>query len=52
MDWESYEQYFVWQLVQAEDVLLEDFVNILPILDQDLHYEALANMLVLMKNNE
>jgi len=50
LEWESFEQQCVWHLIQAEDVLLESFVNILPSLKQSLHSEALSNLLILMKS--
>ncbi|XP_031564730.1 integrator complex subunit 3-like [Actinia tenebrosa] len=50
LDWESFEQYCVWQLIQAEDVLLESIVGILPLLKPEQHAEALANLLILMKS--
>lgn len=50
LEWESFEQQCVWHLIQAEDVLLESFVNILPCLKQNQHAEALANLLILMKS--
>lgn len=50
LEWESFEQQCVWHLIQAEDVLLESFVNILPSLKKDLHAEALSNLLILMKS--
>lgn len=50
LEWESFEQQCVWHLIQAEDVLLESFVNILPSLKQDQHAEALSNLLILMKS--
>ncbi|XP_074639480.1 integrator complex subunit 3-like isoform X3 [Acropora palmata] len=50
LEWESFEQQCVWHLIQAEDVLLESFVNILPSLKQNQHAEALANLLILMKS--
>lgn len=50
LEWESFEQQCVWHLIQAEDVLLESFVNILPTLKQDQHAEALSNLLILMKS--
>ncbi|XP_048584103.1 integrator complex subunit 3 isoform X2 [Nematostella vectensis] len=50
LDWESFEQYCVWQLIQAEDVLLESIVSILPQLHPEKHAEALANLLIIMKS--
>lgn len=50
LEWESFEQQCVWHLIQAEDVLLESFVNILPSLKQNQHAEALSNLLILMKS--
>ncbi|XP_068694256.1 integrator complex subunit 3-like isoform X2 [Montipora capricornis] len=50
LEWESFEQQCVWHLIQAEDVLLESFVNILPSLKQNQHSEALSNLLILMKS--
>ena len=50
LEWESFEQQCVWQLIQAEDVLLESLVGILPMLKRDEHAEALSNLLILMKS--
>ena len=50
LEWESFEQSCVWQLIQAEDVLLESIVGILPLLNPEQHSEALANLLILTKS--
>ncbi|XP_055645503.1 integrator complex subunit 3 homolog [Toxorhynchites rutilus septentrionalis] len=52
LEFETFEQFCFWQLIQAHDVPLESFQDILPELDPTLHAEALTYILLLLKNEK
>ncbi|XP_069137872.1 integrator complex subunit 3-like [Argopecten irradians] len=49
LDWETLEQYFLWQLITAHNIPVEYIMPILPKLDFMSHAEAMSSMLVLLK---
>lgn len=49
LDWETLEQYFLWQLISAHNIPVEHIMPILPKLDFTQHAEALSSILVLLK---
>ncbi|XP_052100494.1 integrator complex subunit 3-like isoform X1 [Mytilus californianus] len=49
LDWETLEQYFLWQLISAHNIPVEHVMPILPKLDFTQHAEALSSILVLLK---
>lgn len=49
LDYETFEQYCVWQLVQAHDIPIEYLQDLLPELEINEHPEALSAMLNLLK---
>ncbi|XP_034667425.1 integrator complex subunit 3 homolog [Drosophila subobscura] len=52
LDYETYEQFCLWQLVQAHDVPLKTIQDLLPELEAANHPEALSHFLLLLKNEE
>ncbi|XP_055295338.1 integrator complex subunit 3 homolog [Sitodiplosis mosellana] len=52
LSYETFEQVFLWQLVQAHDVPIESLQNILPELESSNHSEALTYMLLLLRGEE
>lgn len=52
LTWESIEQFFFWQLVQAHDVPLETVTPLLPHLDCRLHSEAVTAIMLLLKRDK
>ncbi|KAH8241921.1 hypothetical protein KR032_009233 [Drosophila birchii] len=52
LDFETYEQFCLWQLVQAHDVPLKSIQDLLPELEAGNHPEALSHFLLLLKNEE
>ncbi|XP_068139940.1 integrator complex subunit 3 homolog isoform X1 [Drosophila tropicalis] len=52
LDYETYEQFCLWQLIQAHDVPLKSIQDLLPELEAANHPEALSHMLLLLKNEE
>lgn len=49
LEFETFEQYCVWQLVAAHDIPVESLQEILPELETGIHSEALTAMLSLLK---
>lgn len=49
LDYETFEQYCVWQLVQAHDIPIEYLQDLLPELEINEHPEALVAMLNILK---
>lgn len=50
--YETFEQFCLWQLIQAHDIPLDTLQDILPELEAANHAEALTYMLLLLKNEE
>lgn len=49
LGWESIEQFFLWQLVQAHDIPLEIITPLLPHLECRQHSEAVTAIMLLLK---
>ncbi|CAG5134392.1 unnamed protein product, partial [Candidula unifasciata] len=49
LDWETIEQYFLWQLVMAHNIPVEHILPILPKLEYNANAEALTSLMVLLK---
>ncbi|KAI8777522.1 integrator complex subunit 3-like isoform X1 [Biomphalaria glabrata] len=49
LDWETIEQYFLWQLVMAHNIPVEHILPILPKLEFTANAEALTSLMVLLK---
>ncbi|XP_050400889.1 integrator complex subunit 3 [Patella vulgata] len=49
LEWETIEQYFLWQLISSHNIPVEHILSILPKLDFQTNAEALTSMLVLLK---
>lgn len=49
LEWETLEQYFLWQLITAHNIPVEHIMPILPKLDYNAHAEALTSIMVLLK---
>ncbi|XP_041566076.1 integrator complex subunit 3 homolog isoform X1 [Drosophila elegans] len=52
LEFETYEQFCLWQIVQAHDVSLKSIQDLLPELEAGSHSEALSHFLLLLKNEE
>ncbi|XP_062710904.1 integrator complex subunit 3 homolog isoform X3 [Aedes albopictus] len=52
LEYETFEQFCFWQLIQAHDIPLESFQDIIPELDTAVHAEALTYILLLLKNEQ
>ncbi|XP_055593273.1 integrator complex subunit 3 homolog [Uranotaenia lowii] len=52
LEYETFEQFCFWQLLQAHDVPFESFQDIIPELDSSQHAEALTYILLLLKNEK
>uniref|UniRef100_A0A182S6B2 SOSS complex subunit A homolog n=1 Tax=Anopheles maculatus TaxID=74869 RepID=A0A182S6B2_9DIPT len=49
LEYETFEQVCIWQLVQAHDIPLETFQEIIPDLESGAHAEALTAILLLLR---
>lgn len=49
LSWETIEQFFLWQLIHAHDVLLETITPLIPYLDIDKHAEALTAVTLMLR---
>uniref|UniRef100_A0A182NRN5 SOSS complex subunit A homolog n=1 Tax=Anopheles dirus TaxID=7168 RepID=A0A182NRN5_9DIPT len=49
LEYETFEQVCIWQLVQAHDIALETFQEIIPELESGSHAEALTAILLLLR---
>ncbi|KAK3595164.1 hypothetical protein CHS0354_002764 [Potamilus streckersoni] len=49
LEWETLEQYFLWQLITAHNIPVEHIMPILPKLEFTTHAEALTSILCLLK---
>ncbi|XP_055710038.1 integrator complex subunit 3 homolog [Phlebotomus papatasi] len=52
LNYETFEQFCLWQLLQAHDVPIEFLQDILPELESSNHAEALTYMLMLLKSEK
>ncbi|XP_043064776.1 integrator complex subunit 3 homolog isoform X2 [Drosophila ficusphila] len=52
LEFETYEQFCLWQIVQAHDVPLKSIQDLLPELEAGSHPEALSHFLLLLKHEE
>uniref|UniRef100_A0A6P4EMV3 SOSS complex subunit A homolog n=1 Tax=Drosophila rhopaloa TaxID=1041015 RepID=A0A6P4EMV3_DRORH len=52
LEFETYEQFCLWQIVQAHDIPLKSIQDLLPELEAGSHSEALSHFLLLLKNEE
>ncbi|XP_052276619.1 integrator complex subunit 3-like isoform X2 [Dreissena polymorpha] len=51
LEWETLEQYFLWQLITAHNIPLDYMMPILPKLDYHSHAEALTSIMILLKQD-
>ncbi|XP_074650376.1 integrator complex subunit 3-like [Tubulanus polymorphus] len=51
LEWETIEQYFLWQLIAAHNIPVEHILPILPKLEFGAHAEALSCILLQLKRN-
>ncbi|KAL8567155.1 hypothetical protein ACOMHN_033057 [Nucella lapillus] len=49
LNWESIEQYFLWQLITAHNIPIEHMLPVLPMLEYSANAEALTSLMVLLK---
>ncbi|CAI9735301.1 Hypothetical predicted protein [Octopus vulgaris] len=49
LEWETIEQYFLWQLITAHSIPVEHIMPVLPKLEFCTHSEALASIMILLK---
>ncbi|RWS03044.1 integrator complex subunit 3-like protein [Dinothrombium tinctorium] len=49
LEWETFEQFCLWQLIAAHNIPMEYVLPILPKLEFQTHAEALTNILLLLK---
>ncbi|XP_023931443.1 integrator complex subunit 3 [Lingula anatina] len=49
LEWETIEQYFLWQLIAAHNIPVEHIMPILPKLEFQTHAEALSSILIQLK---
>lgn len=49
LSWETFEQYFLWQLVTAHGIPIDYVLPILPRLEFSSHAEALTSILLMLK---
>ncbi|KAK7476126.1 hypothetical protein BaRGS_00032619, partial [Batillaria attramentaria] len=49
LEWESIEQYFLWQLITAHNIPTEHILPVLPKLEYSVNAEALTCLMVLLK---
>jgi integrator complex subunit 3 len=52
LEWETFEQFCLWQLISAHNIPIESILPVLPKLEFQLHSEALTNILLLLKRIE
>ncbi|XP_054160466.1 integrator complex subunit 3-like [Oppia nitens] len=49
LEWESIEQYYLWQLLTAHDIPIEQIIPILPKLEYNSHSEAMTNIMLYLQ---
>ncbi|KAL1508911.1 hypothetical protein ABEB36_003731 [Hypothenemus hampei] len=52
LNWESIEQFFFWQLINAHDVTIDTVLPLITELDYDLHPEALTAIMLMLKQEK
>ncbi|KFB35352.1 hypothetical protein ZHAS_00001840 [Anopheles sinensis] len=52
LEYETFEQVCIWQLVQAHDIPLETFQELIPELESGAHAEALTAILLLLRSEK
>ena len=52
LDWESLEQYFLWQLIAAHNIPLEYVLPVLNKFDYSQHAEALTCFMIQLKQKQ
>ncbi|KAK4881278.1 hypothetical protein RN001_004597 [Aquatica leii] len=52
LSWETIEQYFLWQLLQAHDISVETIVPLIPYIDHNKHSEALTAVTLMLKQEQ
>lgn len=52
LQWESIEQFFIWQLIQAHDISVEAIVPLISHLDFKEHAEAVSSLILLLKQGK
>lgn len=52
LDWDTFEQFFLWQLILSHDIPLDILLPILPHLNHALHSEAITTLLLLIKQEK
>ncbi|XP_017769065.1 PREDICTED: integrator complex subunit 3 homolog [Nicrophorus vespilloides] len=52
LNWESIEQFFLWQLVQAHDISVESIIPLISHLDYAQHAEALTAITLMLKQEK
>lgn len=50
LEWETFEQYCVWQLLSAESVPSESVIDVLKDIKDTYHYELFSSMLIFLKS--
>ncbi|CAG2110959.1 unnamed protein product, partial [Medioppia subpectinata] len=49
LEWETIEQYYLWQLLTAHNIPIEQIIPILPKLEYNYHAEALTNIMLYLQ---
>jgi len=49
LEWETIEQYYLWQLITAHSIPIEQIIPILPKLEYNSHSEALTNLMLYLQ---
>ncbi|KAF2881057.1 hypothetical protein ILUMI_25118 [Ignelater luminosus] len=52
LTWETIEQFFLWQLLQAHDISVENVVPLIPYLDYNKHPETLMAVTLMLKQDQ
>lgn len=52
LSWESIEQFFFWQLIDAHDISIDTLLPLITHLDNDLHSEALTAIMLMLKQEK
>lgn len=52
LEWETFEQYCLWQLIAAHNIAVDYILPILPQLEFNVHAEALTSILLLLKQEK
>lgn len=52
LTWESIEQFFIWQLIQAHDLSFESIVPLISHIDFKEHSEAVTSLMLMLKQDQ